>query len=263
MSNYKTEGIVLKSIKLGEADKIITIFSSSRGKVSAVAKGIRKTKSKFGARLEPFSYVDLMLYDGRNLDIVTQVELIKSFQEIREDLDKVVYGAAMLDLLEKISPLEEKDEKVFELTLAALRALSASSGNIPLILAAFDLQLMSIAGFRPNVSNCVICSEMTSSFKGQAIFSCEWGGILCDKCGLSDIDAFSISRMTLEVLSEILKRDFEEIPGIEVSQDIEKELLALTNRYVKYYLQARLKSREYLVRNTDLNEMGKELLGHP
>jgi DNA repair protein RecO (recombination protein O) len=249
MGLYKTEGVVLKSIKLEEADKIITIYSRSKGKISVVAKGIRKTKSKFGARLEPFSYANLLLYEGRNLDIVTQVELISSFQEIREDFDKVVYGSAMLDLLEKISPSEEKDEKVFELVLSSLRALSLSSKNIPLLLAAFDLKLMSIAGFRPNLSSCVICNDSTSSFKKQAIFSCEWGGVLCDKCGLSDIDAFSISRMTLEVLNEVLRRDMQDVVKIEVSQEIEKELVSLTQRFVKYYLQARLKSREYLARS--------------
>jgi len=246
MANYKTEGIVLKSIKLGEADKIITIFSSERGKISAVAKGVRKTKSKFGARLEPFSHVDLLLYDGRNLDIVTQVELISSFREIREDFDKVVYGSAMLDLLEKISPQEEKDDKVFELVISSLKALTSAEKNVPLLLAAFDLKLMSIAGFRPNLSHCVICSEPKTSFKKQIIFSCEWGGLLCDKCGLSDIDALSISRMTLEVLSEISKRDIGDIANLEVSKKIEKEILSLIQHYVKYYLHARLKSSEYL-----------------
>lgn len=249
MANYKTKGIVLKSIKLGEADKIVTIYSSERGKISAVAKGIRRTKSKFGARLEPFSYVDLMLYDGRNLDIVTQVELISSFREIREDYDKVVYGSAMLDLLDKICPLEQEDDRIFALVLSSLKVLASASKGIPLLLAVFDLKLMSIAGYRPNISNCVICSDEKSYFKGHAIFSSEWGGLLCEKCGLSDIDAVSISRMTLEVLSEILRRDMEDAANLEVSQKVEKELLSLTQRYVKHYLQARLKSREYLTKS--------------
>lgn len=249
MANYKTEGIVLKSIKLGEADKIITIYSNERGKISAVAKGIRKTKSKFGARLEPFSHVNLLLYDGRNLDIVTQVELISSFREIREDFDKVVYGAAMLDLLEKISPLEEKDEVVFDFVLSSLQALSLVSKNIPLLLAAFDLKLMSIAGFRPNFKNCAICSEEATSFKKEVIFSCEWGGLLCDRCGLSDIDAISVSRTTLEVLSEVMKRDILDLTNLGISTRAGKELLSLSQRYIKYYLQARLKSREYLAKS--------------
>ncbi len=250
MANYKTEGIVLKSIKLGEADKIITIYSSERGKISAVAKGIRRTKSKFGARLEPFSHVNLLLYDGRNLDIVTQVELVSSFREIREDFDKVVYGSAMLDLLEKISPIEEKDKEVFSFVLSSLQVLSSASKNIPLLLAVFDLKLMSIAGFRPNLSGCVICSgAAVSSLKKEVIFSCELGGLLCDKCGLSDIDASSVSRMTIEVMINILKLDTQDIVGLEMSKSIEKELLSVTQRYVKHYLHARLKSREYLAKN--------------
>ena len=252
MANYKTEGIVLKSIKLGEADKIITIYSSERGKISAVAKGIRKTKSKFGARLEPFSHVSLMLYDGRNLDIVTQVELISSFKEIREDFDKVVYGAAMLDLLEKLCPLEEKDEIVFDFVLSSLRALSIASRNVPLLLAAFDLKLMSIAGFRPNLTSCAVCSQEASTLKKELIFSCEWGGLLCDKCGLSDIEAMSIGRTTLEALNEIMRREMEDVVNLEVSKRLEKELLMLSQRHVKYYLQARLKSREYLARNDSI-----------
>ncbi len=109
MSIYKTRGIVLKTHKLGEADRIITLLTNNYGKVGAVAKGVRKTKSKFGSRLEPFTHVDLVLYKGRNLDTITQAEIIDSFSGIRDNFERITHGSAMLDLVNKVSVEGERD----------------------------------------------------------------------------------------------------------------------------------------------------------
>ncbi len=109
--------------------------------------------------------------------------------------------------------------------------------------------MMAVAGFRPNLTNCAVCSQEVIALKKDMVFSCEWGGLLCDKCGLSDIEAISISRTTIEAINEILRREMEDVASLEVSKKLEKELLTLSQRYVKYYLQARLKSREYLARS--------------
>src|SRR5687767_14179182 len=112
---YKDEGIVLKTIKLGEADRIVTIFTRSNGKVRAVAKGVRKTKSRFGARLEPFTWAHLMIYRGRNLDTITAVDIIRSFDAVRTDYRSLTSASALVDVVEKITPEREEAGSTYSL----------------------------------------------------------------------------------------------------------------------------------------------------
>src|SRR5919106_6112915 len=110
---YKDEGVVLKTTKLGEADRIITLLTRDHGKVQAVAKGVRKTKSRFGGRLEPFSHVQLMFYRGRNLDTITGVDIVESFDEVRTDYARLVAAASLVEIVEKITPDRERSIPVF------------------------------------------------------------------------------------------------------------------------------------------------------
>lgn len=248
MGLYKTKGIVLKSIKLGEADKIVTIFSGSRGKISAVAKGIRRTKSKFGSRLEPFTYAQLLLYEGRNLDIVTQAEITSSFKEIREDLDRFAFGSAMLDVVNKVSMEREKDEQLFELLLSTLEVLSQSFSHHRLLLLAFDLKLMSVSGYLPELDSCVVCEKQP---QGEVNFSFKLGGILCPVCSSADASACPISLGDLKALRKLLKKPLSESVKLKVPnpEKTEKFLLGLVQNYLDYHLETKLKSREYLSKN--------------
>lgn len=248
MGLYKTKGIVLKSIKLGEADKIVTIFSNSRGRTSAVAKGIRKTKSKFGSCLEPFTYAELLLYEGRNLDIVTQAEIISSFKEIREDLDLFAFGSAMLDIVDKVSVEGERDEELFELLVSGLEALSKSSSGYRLLLLAFDLKLMGVSGYLPELDSCVVCDREP---QGEVSFSFKLGGILCPACSSVEASARPVSSEDLKVLRELLKKPLSESVKLKISnsEKTEKSLLGLVQNYLDYHLETKLKSREYLSRN--------------
>src|ERR687891_531632 len=106
---YKDEAIVLKTIKLGEADRIVTLFTRFNGKVRAVAKGIRRTKSRFGARLEPFTRVELLIYRGRgDLDTITSADIITAFDAVRRDYPRLTAGASLLELVDKITPDRER-----------------------------------------------------------------------------------------------------------------------------------------------------------
>ena len=112
MSLYRDQGVVLRTIKLGEADRIVTIFTQTNGKVRAVAKGIRKTTSKFGARLEPLTHVDLLLWQGRSdLDIVNQVEVLNAFRPVREDLTRLPRGMALLEVADQLAQERHPDEE--------------------------------------------------------------------------------------------------------------------------------------------------------
>src|SRR5689334_11305024 len=123
MPLYKEQGIVLRATKLGEADKIVTILTQGSGKVRAVAKGIRRTQSRFGARLEPFTHVSLLCYQGRNLDTVTQAEILSPFRALRTDLDLIAAGETMLEAADKVAEDHERNVRLFLLLLNGLRAL--------------------------------------------------------------------------------------------------------------------------------------------
>src|SRR5262245_38462932 len=136
MSLYREQGIVLRTHKLGEADRIVVLLTQGTGKVRAVAKGVRRTTSRFGGRLEPFSHVDLSLYQGRNLDIVTQVEAVQLFKTLRSDYDRVTAGIAMLEAVDQISEDREPAVRLFLLLVRGLRALDAAPRDQSLVLVA-------------------------------------------------------------------------------------------------------------------------------
>jgi DNA repair protein RecO (recombination protein O) len=149
MNLYREQGVVLRTWKLGEADRIVVLLTQGEGKVRAVAKGVRKTKSRFGGRLEPFSHVDLSLYRGRELDIVTQAEVITPFRALREDYARVVAGTAMLEAVDLVAQEREAAIRLYLLLVRALRALDGGPRDPSVVLDAFLLKLMALEGYRP------------------------------------------------------------------------------------------------------------------
>ena len=128
MPLYKEQGVVLRSAKLGEADKIVTVMTQGAGKVRAVAKGIRKTHSRFGARLEPFTHVSLMLYRGRgSLDTISQAEILAPFLGVRSELERIAAGETMLEAVDKVAEEHERNVRLFLLLVTGLRALDAGT----------------------------------------------------------------------------------------------------------------------------------------
>src|SRR3954469_9046107 len=161
-SLYRDEGVILRTQKLGEADRIVTVLTRRHGKVRAVAKGVRRTKSKFGARLEPFSHVDLQLWTGRSLDIVSQAESIRAYgTAIAVDYPAYTAGTAVLETADRLTA-EEKEPPLglFLLVGGALRALAEHPRPAGLVLDAFLLRAMSVAGWEPALSDCARCGEV-------------------------------------------------------------------------------------------------------
>jgi DNA repair protein RecO (recombination protein O) len=173
MSLYRDDGIVLRTYKLGEADRIISFLTERHGKVRAVAKGVRKTKSKFGARLEPTTHVALQLYEGRELDIVTQAETIDHFRVIREDLDRLTRAVTLLEAADQVAMEREPNPDLYRMLLGALRALSADDS--PLLVAGFHWKLLALEGYRPEVEGCVVCGAPEELVAFDPIE----GGLLC------------------------------------------------------------------------------------
>jgi DNA repair protein RecO (recombination protein O) len=180
VSLYRDTGVVLRVQKLGEADRIITLLTQKHGKVRAVAKGVRRTTSRFGARVEPFAHVDVQFYTGRTLDVITQVQTLDAFGAgIVGDYQRYTAGCAVLETADRLSAEEgEPVLRLYLLVAGALRALADGTRDASLILDAFLLRAMAFAGWAPAVSECARCSEPGPhrSFNVQA------GGSVCPRC---------------------------------------------------------------------------------
>ncbi|RBY76093.1 DNA repair protein RecO [Geodermatophilus sp. TF02-6] len=203
-SLYRDEGVVLRTQKLGEADRIVTVLTRRHGKVRAVAKGVRRTKSKFGARLEPFSHVDLQLYTGRNLDIVSQAESIRSYgPPIVGDYPAYTAGSAVLETADRLTAEErEPSLRLFLLVVGALRALAERAHPAGLVLDAFLLRAMSVAGWEPALSACARCGEEGS----HRHFSVPAGGMVCPAC--RPPGSATPGPVTVELLDALLTGDW-------------------------------------------------------
>jgi DNA repair protein RecO (recombination protein O) len=233
---YKDEGIVLKTIKLGEADRIVTLLTRENGKVRAVAKGIRKTKSRFGGRLEPFTQAHLLIYKGRNLDTITSVDILNSFDSVRKDYLRLTSAAALVEVVEKITPDRERSIPIYALLLAGLRALAATPG--PTIVPAFLVKLLSIAGYHPQLTICAGCGR--SDMLGG--FSPGLGGAVCEDCWRDDRDAFRLAPDRIELLGSLLSSEF----GQSADTGAVIELVQVLRRYTEYHLERPLKSLQLL-----------------
>lgn len=176
MAQYRDEGVVIRTIRLGEADRIVTMVSPEHGKIRAVAKGVRKTKSRIGARLEPLSHVSLLCWQGRELDVVTQVELIDAFRPVREDLHRLGAAMTMLEVVEQFSLEHHPMPELFTMLVRALETLERSGA--PMLLGAFCWKVLALEGFAPIVDGCARCGQ-----DGELVaFDAADGGFLCRRC---------------------------------------------------------------------------------
>jgi DNA repair protein RecO (recombination protein O) len=229
---YKDEGIVLKTIKLGEADRIVTLFTRNNGLVRAVAKGVRKTKSRFGGRLEPFTQVDLMIYRGRNLDTITSVHILESFSAVKVDLDRLVRAAALAEAVEKISEERERSFQVYSLLLSGLRELAAGDGVT--VVPAFLVKLLSVSGYHPQLTVCAGCGSSTD----LGGFSAALGGAVCRRCWEEDDGALRLAPDRISLLAHLLASDF----GMAADPAPASEVTLALRRYAEYHLERPLRS---------------------
>ncbi len=177
MSLYRDHAVVLRSWKLGEADRIVSMLTHDHGKVRGVAKGVRRTKSKFGARLEPLSHISIQLYRGRgDLDTITQVETVDRFGRLRSDPDRFARAEAMLEAVDQVAQDREPDPSLHVMLVRALRTLNETDSA--LVVAAFFLKLLAHEGLQPQVDECVSCG---SDGPIEAI-DLHDGGVLCRSC---------------------------------------------------------------------------------
>jgi len=233
---YRDEAIAIRSIRLGEADRIVTFLTPEHGKVRAVAKGVRKTKSKLGARVEPPSHVSLMCWRGRELDVVTQAETLDAFRSVRERLELFSGAISMLEVADQVALERTPSPELFTLTLNALRTLERTAS--PLVPGAYFLKLLVLEGVGPVAAGCASCGE-----PGPLVaFDPSAGGFLCRTCRRGMAVGPEIVELVQAVLSGGLARVLDEAP-VTLAPELDRVAIAA----VEHHLDRRLRAARHLL----------------
>jgi DNA repair protein RecO (recombination protein O) len=243
MPLYKEQGIVLRSIKLGEADKIVTILTQGSGKVRAVAKGIRKTTSRFGARLEPFTHVSLLLHRGRSLDTVTQAEIVSPFRRVRADFELIAAGETMVEAVDKVAEEHERNVRLFLLLLSGLRALEVRPRDSAAVAESFLIKLLSLSGFHPSLSTCAACGLPGPHQR----FAAGQGGVVCESCASNE--AGRVSAPAVRWLDLLARLDLSGAGDATPPGDVRREARAMLYGFTEYHLERRVRSFSLLARS--------------
>ena len=236
---YRTEAVVLRRRDLGEADRVLTLFTRQYGKMRVVAKGSRKTKSRLAGHIEPFSRTLVLLARGRNLDIVTQAEMLNPFRQLRQDETRIAYAGYLADLLDALTAEEQENHAAYDLLLGSLDRLDA--GSRPFVTARhFELRILSILGFRPELRHCGACEQPLEPVVNA--FSAESGGVLCPACRASDPRALSLSVNALKFLRLLEQDDLATADRLRLSDDLRAELEDVMQVYIRHLLERELPS---------------------
>ena len=236
MSLYRSQGLVLRTWRLGEADRIVVVLTAEKGKVRAVAKGVRKTRSKFGGRLEPTSHVSLQLFSGRGeLDIVTQAETVDRFESLRLDPNRFSEASAMLEIADAVAPDWDPDRRRYEMLLGALRTLEERPS--PLLVPAFFLKVLDHEGFAPALDSCVRCGSNNQ----LVALDVEEGGVCCESCR----QGRSISDQALAVMRAVLGGGLEtalSVNDIRICEEVDH----IATEAVEFHLERRMRARRVM-----------------
>ena len=245
---YRDSAVVLRVTKLGEADRIVTLLTRREGKVRAVAKGVRRTKSRFGSRLEPFSHVDLQLYAGRNLDIVTQAVTLDPFGPVlAADYSRYTCATAIVETAERLTSEErEPTLRLYLLVVSALRALSETGRDPSLVLDAFLLRAMALAGWAPALTECARCGSPGP----HSAFHVASGGLLCPQCRQAGaMGAARPAAATIELMAALAGGDW---PIAEnAAGAARREASGLVAALLQWHLERALRSLGMVDRGSD------------
>jgi DNA repair protein RecO (recombination protein O) len=239
---YRDEALVLRTQPLSEADRIVTFLTRSHGRVRAVAKGVRRTRSKFGARLDPFGHVDVQFAVGRSLDVVAQVETIASYRDaIASDYRRYTAGTAMLETADRLV-FAEKEPAVqqHQLLLAGVRALAAGMHDASLVLDSFVLRSLAVAGYAPSFGACAVCGAPGP----HRSFSAAAGGMLCGDC--RQPGGATPHAETVRLLGGLLAGDWETVDDVDPRYRMAAS--GVVAAYLQWHLERSLRSLAYVER---------------
>lgn len=240
---YKTSGIILRRRNLGEADRIVVIFSEKYGLIRAKARGVRWTKSKLAGHLEPFCLTNLVMAEGKNLDTIIGADLINSYPKIRANLNRTNQAYYLAEIIDRLMAEKATHRDVFELLKQGLEILN-NNQEFSSFLPFFELKIAAISGFEPQLDHCVEGKEKLS--EKNNFFSAKEGGIICSAHSKNDGNLFNISAATIKLMRIILTKNYNYFFKIRIPDKIKKELGKITRYYLKYIMEKELNSERFL-----------------
>jgi DNA repair protein RecO (recombination protein O) len=241
--NYQTEAIIIKKIKLGEADRILTLYTPNLGKIQAVAKGVRRPRSKMAGHLELLTHSLVSLARGRNLDTVTGSQTIDGFLPLKSDLELTSYALYIVELTEQFTADHDENQPLFELLLKTMHCLCQET-NRELTLRYFELRLLDLTGYRPQLEQCASCHRPLRPETN--FFSPRAGGVLCPGCQQSQPPAYPLSVDALKVLRWLQVSDDSAAGRLRITRLLSRELEAVMRAYLRYLLEREVKSTAWL-----------------
>jgi DNA repair protein RecO (recombination protein O) len=242
---FRTEAIVLKRTNFGEADRLLTLYSREFGKLKAIAKGARKPQSRKTGHVELFMRSQFLCAKGHDLAIITQAEMLEPYARLRDDLVLTTYAAYAVELLDRFTVEDEKNAGLFNLLADSLSRL-ASHDDVRLVTRFYELHILAIAGFQPQLFRCLGCNEPIQ--EQDQFFSDDMGGLLCPNCHAADRHAKPITAVAVKVLRYLQSRPWETVKALQLKRPLHHELETTTHSYISHILERNLKSVDFLHR---------------
>jgi DNA repair protein RecO (recombination protein O) len=241
---YKSEAIIIRRSDLGEADRILTIFTPNFGKLRVVAKGVRKITSRLAGHVELFTRSQMLLAKARNLDIVTQSETVDAYRPLHDDLSRIAHASYVSEMLDAFTPDALEHYPVYKLVTDVF-ALISEEAHHDRVLRWYELQLLSYMGYAPELNQCVQCrGDLQPTTNG---FSAAQGGVVCASCRRVGIGR-DLSVNALKVLRLMQRNPYNAVSRIRIDPELSSELTGVMQSYITYLLERELRSAHF-VRN--------------
>lgn len=243
--SQRVEAVVLRHYDWGEADRILVLFTRELGKVRAIAKGVRKLRSRKAGHLEPFIQVSLLLAKGRDLYIITQAETVKAFDSLRADLVSLGYASYIVELLDRFTYEEGENRAMYRLLIDTMARL-ANQDDPDLVVRYYEIRLLDLLGFRPHLFTCAVCEEEIQP--QDQYFSARLGGVVCPSCGRKESGVRPISVRALKYLRHFQRSRFRQARRARIAPEVNREMEILMQHYLTYLLERGLNSPQFLRR---------------
>ncbi|WP_047154954.1 DNA repair protein RecO [Aneurinibacillus tyrosinisolvens] len=237
----KAEGIVVRTTDYGEANKILTVYTREAGKISIMARGAKKSKSRFTAVAQLFTYGYFLYQAGSGMGSLQQGDLLNSFRVIREDLTKTAYAVYLVELLDKMTEDKEPNRPLFELLLSALRWIEEGK-DMEIVTRLFEVKMLQASGYRPRLEACVRCGIIDAPF----FFSVGEGGLQCQACHGHDPHLIAIGPGAVKILRLFQHISMDQLGNIRVKQETKDQLRKVMYAFIEEHTGMYLKSRKFL-----------------
>lgn len=258
MASFKTEGVVLKQFDLGEADRLITLYTKERGKIRVVARGARKGKKSRSGLVLPFSYHNFLLYQGKSLARINHIDSIELNSRLRDDLDYMAYASVVSEYIERVGLENEKDLALFSLLALILKEMNnADKKNLLFHFIFFKTKLLILLGIKPELKKCTYCNEQIYYNNNNNIyFNIEHGGVICRNCKEKyKADYRKFNREEFIIFAKFINSTFADIAdkNIEIDNKVLKKISLLTEDFIAYHLDLKPKSLSFLYNLQSMN----------